>query len=61
AAAMFEPFFKSGELSKKGYFTWLWQISFATEGVKPLELRSPVEVSLVAPAAATDRAVTQPI
>jgi hypothetical protein len=45
AAAMLNPFFKSGELSKKGYFTWLWEISFATEGVKPLELESPPPIS----------------
>ena len=53
AAAMFEPFFRSGELTKKDYFGWLWQVSFATEGIKPLEfgdLRSrrepakPVEI-----------------
>ncbi len=41
AGEMMAPFFESGELSKWGYFKWLWQVSFATKGIPPLDIAAP--------------------
>lgn len=38
---MLSPFFKSGELSQREYFKWLWHVTFATGGVEPLDFAGP--------------------